>query len=91
MDYKSEYGLVYSRDEYANLKNWAAEKGKSDQFLSAGAEKKPVFNRDYGKDKGAILTGAGVEDTRRAGIGENTEDAMDATDTEQVKKRKLLG
>lgn len=92
IDYKSDYGLVYSRDEYGKLKEWASTKGKSDQFLSAGAEKKPTFSSDYGKDKGAILTGAGVDDNRRAGLSTNDPDSLaNEEDATAAAKRKLLG
>lgn len=90
--YNSSYGMVYSRDEYGALKEWASTKGKSDQFLSAGAEKKPTFSSDYGKDKGAVLTGAGVDDNRRAGLSTDTEDSLaNEEDIAAAAKRKLLG
>jgi len=90
--YKSDYGMVYSRDEYGKLKEWASKKGKSDQFLSAGAEKAPTFSSDYGKDKGAILTGAGIDDNRRAGLSTESEDSLaNEEDLANAAKRKLLG
>lgn len=92
IEYKSDYGMVYSRAEYGKLKESAAKMGKSDQFLSAGAEKKPTFSSDYGKDKGAILTGKGVDDNRRANLGEDEDDSLsNETDTAAAAKRKLLG
>lgn len=92
IEYNTSYGMVYSRDEYGKLKEWASSVGKSDQFLSAGAEKKPAFSSDYGKDKGAILTGAGVDDNRRAALGnEETDSLSNEADAAAKAKRKLLG
>lgn len=89
-EYKSDYGMIYSRDEYGKLKEQAAKIGKSDQFLSAGAEKKPTFSSDYGKDKGAILTGEG--DAKRAKLStENTDSLANDEDADSAAKRKLLG
>lgn len=92
IEYNTNYGMIYSRDEYGKLKEWASGVGKSDQFLSAGAEKKPTFNSDYGKDKGAILTGTGVDDNRRAGLSTDADDSLaNEEDIAAKAKRKLLG
>lgn len=89
-DYKSDYGMIYSRDEYGALKEKAASIGKSDKFLSAGAEKKPTFSSDYGKDKGAILTGEG--ESRRAKLSNDSTDSLaNDEDPDNAAKRKLLG
>lgn len=91
-EYSAADGFILSRNEYNKLKESAAKKGKADQFLSAGAEKKPTFTSDYGKDKGAILTGEGVDTNRRAGLGEDGEDALaNEEDIAAATKRKLLG
>lgn len=89
--YKTDYGMVYSRDEYGKLKEFAAEKGKADRFLEAAVQK-PVFSSDYGKENNStILTGKA--DTRRAALGTETTDAMSSasTDEETKTKRSLLG
>ena len=91
-EYSAADGFILSRAEYGKLKESAAKKGKSDQFLSAGAEKKPTFTSDYGKDKGAILTGEGVDTNRRAGLGEDESDGLsNEEDIAAAAKRKLLG
>lgn len=91
IEYNSSYGMVYSRDEYGALKNKAAKIGKSDRFLEAPV-KKPTFSSDYGKDKGAILTGEGVDTNRRAGLGQDEASGLaDGEDADNVTKRKLLG
>jgi len=89
-EYKTDYGMVYSRDEYGKLKESAAKLGKNDKFLSAGSEKKPTFSSDYGKDKGAILTGEG--ETRRAQLSTENDDSLaNESDVTAAAKRKLLG
>lgn len=91
-EYSAADGFILSRAEYNKLKESAAKKGKSDQFLSAGPEKKPTFTSNYGKDKGAILTGEGVDTNRRAGLGQDDEDGLsNEEDIEAAAKRKLLG
>lgn len=91
-EYSAADGFILSRAEYGKLKESAAKKGKSDQFLSAGAEKKPTFSSDYGKDKGAILTGEGVDTNRRAALGQEETDALsNEEDIAAAAKRKLLG
>ena len=92
LEYSAADGFILSRAEYGKLKESAAKKGKSDQFLSAGAEKDPTFSSDYGKDKGAILTGAGVDDNRRAGLSTDSDDSLsNEEDIVAAAKRKLLG
>ena len=91
IDYNTQYGMIYSRDEYGKVKESAAKHGKGDRFLEAG-QKLPEFSSDYGKDKGAILTGAGVDSNRRASLGQDETDGLDSsTDPTKANKRKLLG
>ena len=90
-EYKTDYGLVFSREEFGKLKESAAEMGKADRFLEAAVQK-PVFSSDYGKEQGStILTGKA--DTRRAALGTETTDDMASasTDEETKSKRSLLG
>lgn len=86
--YQENFGLIYSRDEYGKLKESYAAKGKGDRFLEA-ATRKPEFSSDYGKDKGAILTGVDTGAGRRAALGSDDEGQMDGDDAKT--KRKLLG
>lgn len=86
--YQESFGLIYSRDEYGKLKESYAAKGKGDRFLEA-ASRKPELSSDYGKDKGAILTGVDTGAGRRAALGSDDEGQMDGDDAKT--KRKLLG
>lgn len=88
--YKTDYGLVYSREEFGKLKEFAAEKGKADRFLEA-AIKKPELSSDYGREKSAILTGQ--SDVRRAALGSESTNGLEssAADEETKSKRSLLG
>lgn len=87
-DNQESFGLIYSRDEYGKLKESYAAKGKGDRFLEA-ASRKPELSSDYGKDKGAILTGVDTGAGRRAALGSDDEGQMDGDDAKT--KRKLLG
>lgn len=92
LTYSASDGYILSRAEYNSLKEQAAKKGSGDQFLSAGAEKSPTFDSQYGKDKGAILTGEGSAESRRASLGEDEQDDLaNSDDPEAAAKRKLLG
>lgn len=89
--YKTDYGLVYSRDEYGKLKSQAAEIGKADRFLEAAVQK-PALSSDYGRNtKSTILTGNA--DSRRAALGTETENDMASSseDEETKTKRSILG
>lgn len=89
-EYDPSYGLIYSRDEYGKLKEQASKQGKSDQFLSAGAEKKPTFSSDYARDRNTILTGG--SDNRRAALGEESDDSLsNESDANEASRRKILG
>lgn len=69
----------------------AATQGKGDRFLEAPL-KKPTFSSDYGKDKGAILTGEGVDSNRSAGLSTDNPDSLaNDEDADNATKRKLLG
>lgn len=85
IEYNSDYGMIYSREEYGKLKEDAASKGKSDRFLEA-AVKKPEYNSTKLKDKGFILTG---EDAPTAKLSTTEDDDLNSEDAATSKR--ILG
>lgn len=86
IEYKSDYGLVYSRDEYGKLKESAAKAGKSDRFLEA-PKKTPELSSDYGKDKSSSMNAG----KNTAKLGSDKIDSLSGEDDTNAPKRKILG
>lgn len=86
--YNSSYGMVLSRDEYGQLKEWSAKAGASDQFLKT-YQKNPMEQPDL-KGKGNVQ--AMADTTRRAeDLGADTGASALQSAEDTLTKRTLLG